>query len=142
MDTVTRQDLLAEARKLPLDDRAELAAEILKTLDEVSEDPKASALWNRGRSIGRSRRGSRATASRPSRGEEVLETCRVRRTLFLPRGSRSRGGAGLQRRAGLTHYDRGLIWPTPSKTDFHRRRSTSIRARLRGLTRSSPRRSP
>ena len=74
MDTVTRQDLLAEARKLPLDDRAELAAEILKTLDEVSE-AESEALWNR--EVDRRIRAAREQGIPAIPGEEVLARART-----------------------------------------------------------------
>ena len=37
MDTVTREDLLSEALKLPLKERADLAGELLKSLEELTE---------------------------------------------------------------------------------------------------------
>jgi putative addiction module component (TIGR02574 family) len=37
MSSVTREDLLTEALKLPLKERADLAGELLKSLEELSE---------------------------------------------------------------------------------------------------------
>ncbi len=37
MENVTRQDLLAEALKLPLAERAELASELLQTLEDEED---------------------------------------------------------------------------------------------------------
>ncbi len=37
MEDVTRQDLLAEALKLPLAERAELASELLQTLEDEED---------------------------------------------------------------------------------------------------------
>lgn len=74
MEDVTRQDLLAEARKLPLDERAELAAEILKTLDEVSE-AESEALWNR--EVDRRIRAAREQGVPAIPGEEVLARART-----------------------------------------------------------------
>lgn len=74
MEGVTRQDLLAEARKLPLDERAELAAEILKTLDEVSE-AESEALWNR--EVDRRIRAACEQGIRAIPGEEVLARART-----------------------------------------------------------------
>ena len=74
MEDVTRQDLLAEARKLPLDERAELAAEILKTLDEVSE-AESEALWNQ--EVDRRIRTAREQGIPSIPGEEVLARART-----------------------------------------------------------------
>jgi putative addiction module component (TIGR02574 family) len=41
---VTREDLLSKALKLPLKERADLAGELLKSLEELSE-AEHSALW-------------------------------------------------------------------------------------------------
>jgi putative addiction module component (TIGR02574 family) len=71
---VTKQDLLAEARKLPLDERAELATDILRTLEEVSE-AECEALWNR--EIDRRIRVARTQNIAAISGEEVLARARA-----------------------------------------------------------------
>lgn len=74
MEGVTSRDLLAEARKLPLDERAELAAEILKTLDEVSE-AESEALWNR--EVDRRIRAAREQGIPAIPGDEVSARART-----------------------------------------------------------------
>ena len=44
MQSVTREDLLSEALKLPLKERADLAGELLKTLEELTE-AEHKELW-------------------------------------------------------------------------------------------------
>ena len=74
MILVTRQDLLAEVSKLPLDDRTELAADILKTLEDVSE-AECEVLWNR--EIDRRIRIAREHNIPAIPGEEVLARARA-----------------------------------------------------------------
>ena len=44
MESVTREDLLSEAQKLPLKERADLAGELLKSLEELTE-AEHKELW-------------------------------------------------------------------------------------------------
>lgn len=74
MSAVTRQDLLAEARKLSLDERAELATDLLKTLEDVSE-AECEALWNR--EVDRRIRVARERNTPAIPGEEVLARART-----------------------------------------------------------------
>lgn len=74
MNVVTKQDLLAEARKLPLDERAELAVDILKTLEDVSE-AESEALW--AREVDRRIRAAREQDIPAVPGEEVLTRART-----------------------------------------------------------------
>jgi putative addiction module component (TIGR02574 family) len=74
MADVTRQDLLAEVRKLPLAERAELAADILETLEDVSE-AECEELWHR--EVDRRIRAAREQGTPAIPGEEVMARARA-----------------------------------------------------------------
>jgi putative addiction module component (TIGR02574 family) len=73
MRAVTTEDLRAAALKLPLKQRAELAGELLKSLDELSEE-ECSELW--AGEVDRRIRAAREHKTPGIPGEEVLARAR------------------------------------------------------------------
>ncbi|MEO6324279.1 MAG: addiction module protein [Thermoanaerobaculia bacterium] len=70
---MTTEDLRAAALKLPLKQRADLAGELLKSLDELSEE-ECSELW--AREVDRRIRAAREHKTLGIPGEEVLARAR------------------------------------------------------------------